>query len=317
MEADYSQTQDIDTIAASVRHSDNHTMLSARRREAGPPVTYTRRFYDVSNGLTVTKVTDVFTDSEQHTLPTAAMLLDRHDIVYICYSGIDGTPGVIGYNQSLDGGTSWGTEGRLDEDTASGQPLGLSIVEAISGGRVYGVWAVGGDEIWGSYITSFLLQIWPGTVELDIDGYEPYFGGSGLDLRLRLRANSWRTEIKTGAKVLATAGYTGTAVTVSMVEFHIEVQGTIYGVHEAHAVVSGAEHIVDARDLEEAALLWNREGLRRKPRLALEIPGGRREYSGVISGLRLWQVAGEPTTYFALRFQPLWNVSKPLWRGWT
>ncbi len=153
--------------------------------------------------------------------------------------------------------------------------------------------------------------------ELEIDGYEPYFGGSGLDLRLRLRMNSWRTEIKTGATVAPTAGYTGTAVTVSMVEFHIEVQGTVYEVHSVHPVTSGLDHWVDARDLEEAALLWNREGLRRKAKLTLALPSGDREYTGVITGLRLWQVAGESTVHFILKFQSLWNVSKPLWRGWT
>ncbi|KKK96886.1 hypothetical protein LCGC14_2658280, partial [marine sediment metagenome] len=265
----YSATEDGGTVATAIRHSDHHTLVTAQKKLNG---TYDRRFYDISNGTTVTTMTNVYTGETLHGNASAKLLIDRHDRVYVAYSGIGGVSASrVGYKQSVDGGGTWGTEGRLDEDGVSVLVAGIGMVEAVDGGRVYGVWTIAGIEIWGSYVKSFLLQIWPGTVELDIDGYQPYFGGSGLDLRLRLRANSWRTEIKTGAKVLATAGYTGTAVTVSMVEFHIEVQGTVYEVHSVHPVTSGLDHWVDARDLEEAALLWNREGLRRKAKLTLAL----------------------------------------------
>ena len=136
-----------------------------------------------------------------------------------------------------------------------------------------------------------------------------------MTLDFRLKVDTWKDIINTNANVLPTAGVTGTAITINIIEFMIQLQGTISGPHSAHPVSS--DHNPDLRDLEEFALLANREGLANKVILTLSLPDRDVVYTGIVKQLSLEEGGGLPVQSFTLLFQALWTVSKPPWRGWA
>jgi len=148
--------------------------------------------------------------------------------------------------------------------------------------------------------------------------YTPFFGGAATELCFDLKINSWREVIQSQAQVLPTAGITGVAITINAIQFIITLGGTIYAAHPVHPLAVGVNHNPDRIDLEEMAILWNRDGLTSKVRLTLALPSGDREYRGVIKAVQLKQQGGEFSVWrFTMTFQVLWTPSFPQWRGWT
>jgi hypothetical protein len=152
-----------------------------------------------------------------------------------------------------------------------------------------------------------------------VEPYETFFGETAIpELIFDLKLKAWREAISPKAFVLPTAGITGTAISLNAIDFILTLEGTIYGTHAAHPVTSGQPHLPDAIDLEEIAIMFNREGLANRAFVRLFLPSGAREYRGVIKSVKLEQRGGEFSVWdFTMTFQVLWTASFPQWRGWT
>ena len=192
------------------------------------------------------------------------------------------------------------------------------------------MFGIGGDNdvIWG--YDDFNLEVQEldtgalETAELAVcisleNNYNPFFGGLAQNLEFCLKVDTWKQIIDTSADVLPTAGITGTAVSISMIKFEIEVSGVIVGPHAVHPIA--ARHNPDLQDMEELAILINREGLENKAVLTVSLPVGTaavdRDYHGVVKAVTLEEEGGIVQPRFTLLFQVLWTVAKPIWRGWA
>lgn len=159
--------------------------------------------------------------------------------------------------------------------------------------------------------------------------YKGFFDESDTieDLCFTLAIESWKQTIEPTAWVLPTARFTGVALSLNNIKFLIELHGTIYAQHQVHPVGSGTPHIPDKIDLEEAALLFNKEGMENRARLVAVFPNYSdtsspltREYVGAVKDLVIVQSPDQtpPGTWdFRLTFQVIWTVSRPAFRGWV
>ncbi len=146
------------------------------------------------------------------------------------------------------------------------------------------------------------------------NNYEPFFGGSSYALEILLRVDTWKEIIEAGAFVLPTAGMTGTALSLNNIQFIIELKGNIWGFHSDHPIA--ADHTADLQDLEELAILVNRGGLKNKSKITLKLPDGDRKYFGVLKDIMLLDDP-DSVDFFTIKFQVLWTVATPTWRGWA
>lgn len=152
---------------------------------------------------------------------------------------------------------------------------------------------------------------------LDITSYEPFFGGTTIDLSFDLRMTHWKEVISTKPTVLANPGFENTAIDLSQIEFQIEVKGYLAPFHKAHPLTTGVTHHPDFVDLEEAALLWNKESPGQKVKLSITLEGTARTYEGVIETMTIVENGGMFQQEFILRFRVAWNQSRPALREWN
>jgi len=179
------------------------------------------------------------------------------------------------------------------------------------------------DVAWGC--VCFLAGSVPPSVDLAVklclgQTYTAFFGTDTIDdLCFEMPVAAWTEVIRPKAFVLPVAGIQGVALSLNQIEFMIQLRGTLYGNHEAHPVISGTAHRPDKQDLEEAAILFNKDGLENRAKLELDLPAGTRTYFGAVKDVELKQISveGGYKWEYTLNFQVIWTSSKPEWRGWT
>jgi hypothetical protein len=147
--------------------------------------------------------------------------------------------------------------------------------------------------------------------------YTPRFGGTPINLILDLRYRRWQETIETGAMTLPTAGFRVDALALNIIKMVIDVDGFIYGAHAVHPVVSGEAHVPDVVDIEEAAILINKDAPVTRVSLTLPLVSGVRTYEGVISRLALIGNGGVNGHEFKLTFTAAWNTVAPALREWN
>lgn len=131
---------DINSASASIRKSDNHGIaVFMDNPAAGGKSLHT---FDISDGTTFTQKTDIFTGETGQTAGRSNVLIDDDDNIYVGYRWNDAGVATAVYNQSTDGGDTWGANNRLDDDGAVAPFTGLALTPGNSGGRLYGVWTV-------------------------------------------------------------------------------------------------------------------------------------------------------------------------------
>ncbi len=306
--------------SSAFRQSDKTTLVAVH--EDVNHGSHDLRFFTVhwdGTTLTVTEKAAIFT--AQTYGPEVAITIDNNNnTIYAAYG--EGTLGstVITMVKSVDGGTTWESPTQMSDDDTDYRSV-WAAPQIVGNGRIHPLFdkpAPGADSLQHQFLAN-TFTIVPKPVlsvclGLEFD-YEPFFGGTAVPLELCLKVETWKEIIDTGANVLATAGITGTAVTISSIGVIIQLDGIIYGSHVAHP--EATKHNPDLQDLEEWAILVNRKGLENKATLTLSLPAGDRVYTGVVKSIDLVEEGGVPVPQFSLLFQALWNVSKPAWRGWA
>ncbi len=139
---------------ASIRESDNHTIVVARVVNGA---NWDLKAYDVSAGTTFAALTDGYTNEANHGNSGLGILITSTGTIYVAYSGIVGTTNAVAYRKSTDAGVTWSAAVRLDTAAAAGTVLGLSLSQPPAPGssRVYGMWQE--TLIKGNYGTSVPL----------------------------------------------------------------------------------------------------------------------------------------------------------------
>jgi hypothetical protein len=152
---------------------------------------------------------------------------------------------------------------------------------------------------------------------LEIDNYVPRFGGDSIDLVFPIKIQRWQETIETGAMTLPTAGFRVDTLALNIIKMVIDISGVVYGTHTPHPLTSGESHAPDLVDLEEAAILWNKDAPQTRARLKLPLVSGVRSYEGVISRMSLIDSPGHTAQEFKFTFTVAWTPVAPELREWN
>jgi hypothetical protein len=128
------------------RHSDNATIVVGASTQNA--ATHDIHAFDIDTSASITTLTDVFTDNDNHHLDCALFIDQNTDDLYAVYIGSDAqdeTPFTavgIYYKKSEDGGATWGSEVDLDEDAdAIHRCVWAGHSVGAYGGRFMPVWS--------------------------------------------------------------------------------------------------------------------------------------------------------------------------------
>jgi hypothetical protein len=156
-------------FSASVRHSDGHLIIAGvSQRDAAAS---DHMVFDVGGTGSITTLTNITTDIDDHYYPAVFIDQDTDDI-YIAYNGkTDGSetlgsvPGTIAYYaKSTDGGANWTLDQLASE---GGTSLRSQIWAPLMGPRFYVGWRQV-DQLGGNYVTSIAFGAAPATARPQI-----------------------------------------------------------------------------------------------------------------------------------------------------
>ncbi len=243
------------------------------------------------------------------------------DDIYVCYGrGADVSNLVARSKVSHDTGVTWEsevTEG--DGTTYVIRRMGVSPGVS-SRGRWLVTWY---DETLDDIFTNTDNAIDLGTVrtvqqpggKAVIPGYRPFFGGVGVDLDFEFEIVEWRGKMTTRALALNLPGHNNDAVSLNFVYYAHEVKGRTVIQHAPHPISLG--HRPDFIDLEEIAIMWNKDIPAVKPRITLELTTFSRTYQGVITSMTIVEEGGTSRIEFQFKFEATWTPALPILREWN
>lgn len=169
------------------------------------------------------------------------------------------------------------------------------------------------------YITTFDLtslttasQSLPG---MGITCYIPLYGTDTETINFQLNMTEWREKIETKAVVLNTPEFTNNPLALNYAVVTLQIKGTTTRFHAVHPV-SGS-HGPDLIDLEEAAILWNKESPGCLATITLPLVSGDRTYRGIIQRMVLVENPGSELVDYVMTFKVAWSIGTPAFRGWA
>ncbi len=243
------------------------------------------------------------------------------DDVYVCYGrGADVSNLVARSKVSHDNGATWGSE----VTEGDGTTYVIRRMDVSPGVTNRGRWLVTWyDQTLDDIFTNTDNAIDLGTVrtvqqpggKAVIPGYQPFFGGTGVDLDFEFEIVEWRGKMATRALALNLPGHNNDAVSLNFVYYTHEVKGRTVIQHAAHPISLG--HRPDFIDLEEIAIMWNKDIPAVKPRITLELTTFSRTYQGVITSMTIVEEGGTSRIEFQFKFEAMWTPALPILREWN
>ena len=142
------------TLRSTIRLSDNHTIVIVQPINGANS---DMRLLDVGSGTTATLKTNVFTNEASHV--AAGIMSDSSGNLYAVFRAIAGvSTTAMGYKKSADGGVTWAATVRLDEGNNISAVINPTLSQPSGGARLFGMWRVGSNDIFGNYGTSIALN---------------------------------------------------------------------------------------------------------------------------------------------------------------
>ncbi len=158
----------------------------------------------------------------------------------------------------------------------------------------------------------------PGQLGLACTTYTPIFGGVPIAICLELCVLEWRLKINTNAIMLNVPDFQNLPLPLNYAKMQMILKGVAARQHEIHPLVSGVDHTPDIIDLEEAALVFNKDVPTLLTELKLELTSGfTRTYNGIITKMIVVDNPGTDRYDFIMTFGVAWNVSNPALREWN
>ncbi len=158
----------------------------------------------------------------------------------------------------------------------------------------------------------------PGQLGLACTTYTPIFGGAAIAICLELCVTEWRMKINTNAIMLNVPDFQNLPLPLNYAKVDMTLRGIAARQHTVHPLTSEVDHVPDIIDLEEAAMLFNKDVPTLLTEIKLELVSGfTRTYTGVITKMALVDNPGTDRYDFIMTFSAGWNVSNPALREWN
>ncbi len=158
----------------------------------------------------------------------------------------------------------------------------------------------------------------PGQLGLACTTYTPIFGGVAIAICLELCVTEWRLKINTNAIMLNVPDFQNLPLPLNYAKVDMTLRGIAARHHTVHPLTSEVDHVPDIIDLEEAAMLFNKDVPTLLTEIKLELASGfTRTYTGVITKMALVDNPGTDRYDFIMTFSAGWNVSNPALREWN
>ncbi len=249
------------------------------------------------------------------------MIDSNTDNVYVAYGrGVDISNLVARSKVSHDNGVTWGsevTEG--DGTTYVIRRIDVSPVVPHKGRWLVTWYDQTLDDIFTNTSNAVNLGVARTTQQTGgravIPGYQPFFGGAGVDLDFDFQIVEWKGKMVTKALALNNPGHNNDAVSLNFVYYTHEIKGRTVIQHSPHPISLG--HEPDFIDLEEMAIMWNKDMPTVKPRITLKLTTLSRTYQGVITAMTIVEEGGTSRIEFQMKFETTWTPALPVLREWN
>ena len=305
-------------MGAAISHSTRHLwLIGIGNNPFATPVPI--RVWEIGGFDQIEEKTNVLSSDDY--LACNIMIDSNTDDVYVAYGrGADVNNLVARSKVSHDNGATWGSE--VTEGDGTTYVIRRIDVPPVVPNR--GRWLVTWyDQTLDDMFTNMSFAVDLGvarTIQVVegravVPGYSPFFGGTAVDLDFEFQIIEWKGVMKTKALSLNNPGHNNTAISLNFVHYVHEVRGRTVVHHAPHPISLG--HRPDFIDLEEMALLWNKDVPNVLPRISLKLTTLGRTYQGVITNMTIVEEQATNRIDFTMRLETVWSPALPVLREWN
>ncbi|KKN86825.1 hypothetical protein LCGC14_0263840 [marine sediment metagenome] len=305
-------------IGTAISHTTRHLWLSGiSGNPFATPVPL--RVWEIGGIDQIEEKTNVISSNDY--LRSNIFVDQGTDDVYVAYGrGADVSNLVARSKVSHDNGATWESE-TTEGDGTTYVMQRISVSPGVTGrGRWLVCWFdTTLDDIFTNTSNAVNLGVARTTQQTGgravIPGYQPFFGGAGVDLDFDFQIVEWKGKMVTKALALNNPGHNNDAVSLNFVYYTHEIKGRTVIQHSPHPISLG--HEPDFIDLEEMAIMWNKDIPTVKPRITLKLTTLSRTYQGVITAMTIVEEGGTSRIEFQMKFETTWTPALPVLREWN